>query len=48
MYRMNLWTQQGKQWVGQIEKGAKIYIWSCVKQMASGNSLYHTGVSMAP
>lgn len=41
--RMDLWTQQGKERVGQTKKsGADIYTPPCVKQTASGKLLSNT------
>ena len=43
MLKTNLWRQQGKKKLGQIEKVALTYIHSWVKQIVSGKLLDNTG-----
>ena len=43
--RIDLWTRQRKERVGQIERGALKYTLPCIKYTASGNLLYYKETS---
>ena len=45
-WRMNLWTEQGRERVGQTERVALKHTFSFVKYLANGKSLYRTGSSI--